>query len=191
MDRVRARIESLHDLPAPPSVPCHLDYGSHNWLVDRLGLLRVIAFAGAHRQVWTRDLVRLQFSSWWGRPDLRVAFLDGYGRQLDAGDAQLLLSLGTLVGVSRLVWSGDPSTTSPTSPRTGDESSTGSRRTPDGYPTDEWSTPDGGFLMDSAETALASWIEETVGSFRIVADHTRYGGGQVFELRDVRDRGSS
>lgn len=101
---VRREVGALHDPPSPSSVRCHLDFGSHNWLVDRTGTLRVIDFAGAQRQVWVRDLVRLQFSMWWRRPALRAAFLDGYGRDPTEDESRLLLRTAALVAVGRVVW---------------------------------------------------------------------------------------
>jgi len=104
VDYVRGEVRSLHDLPAPSSVPCHLDYAPRNWLIDDGGTLRVIDFAGAQRHVWVRDLMRMAFSNWWDEPALRDAFLDGYGRRPSAEEFRLLLHSGALTAVSRVVW---------------------------------------------------------------------------------------
>lgn len=104
LDFVRGEIRSLQDLSEPSSVPCHLDYASHNWLFDRAGTVRAIDFTGARRQIWVRDLRRLQFGSWRVRPELREAFLDGYGRCPNEEESQLMLRTGALTAVSRVVW---------------------------------------------------------------------------------------
>ncbi|MDQ3629203.1 MAG: hypothetical protein M3419_10415 [Actinomycetota bacterium] len=65
--------------------------------------MRVIDVAGADRQVWVRDLLRMQFSNWWEDPDLRDAFFDGYGRRPSQEESAVLLRAGALTAVSRVV----------------------------------------------------------------------------------------
>lgn len=73
--------------PTGPLVACHFDFAPRNWLRDADdGHLSVIDFAGARRHLWTQDLVRLHLGAWQGADELRDAFLDGYGRQLDETD---------------------------------------------------------------------------------------------------------
>lgn len=104
VDFLRGEIASLHELPTPLSVPCHLDYAPRNWLVDEQGTLRAIDFAGARRQVWVRDLLRMQFSNWYEQPALRDAFFDGYGRRPTDDETHFLLRTGALTAASRIVW---------------------------------------------------------------------------------------
>lgn len=70
-------------------VPCHRDYTPRNWLVTGGGAVRVIDFEWARLDAAPADLARLHLGVWDGRPDLREAFLDGYGRLDDVGQAVL------------------------------------------------------------------------------------------------------
>lgn len=83
----RAEIETLADLPAPRLVPCHRDYSMRNWLVEH-GELRILDFEWTRLDVWVADLVRLHLGAWRTRPDLRDAFLDGYGSDRDLADTE-------------------------------------------------------------------------------------------------------
>jgi aminoglycoside/choline kinase family phosphotransferase len=103
-DFARAEIAALAGVPAPARVPCHRDYTPRNWLVDGAGVLRVIDFGHARRDVWVNDLNRLAFDQWVDRADLEDAFLDGYGRLPDAVDRALLRVWGILGAVSSIVW---------------------------------------------------------------------------------------
>ncbi|MBA2551126.1 MAG: hypothetical protein H0V13_08785 [Nocardioidaceae bacterium] len=103
IDFARGEVRALRELPAPSSVPCHLDYAPRNWLIDDAHSLRVIDFAGARRQVWVRDLLRMHFSNWWQRPDLRDAFLDGYGHHPTDAETTLLLRSAAITAVNGIV----------------------------------------------------------------------------------------
>jgi len=100
----RSEIRLLADVPAPARVPCHRDYTPRNWLVDAAGTLRVIDFGHAKRDVWVIDLARMWTDTWVGRPDLREAFLDGYGRHPDRDDLAVLRGCCVLGAVSSIVW---------------------------------------------------------------------------------------
>lgn len=78
---VAASIERLEDHARLPRVPCHGDYGGHNWLRGA-GPMRVIDFSGARWNPAVADFARLFIGPWWERPDLSGAFLEGYGRRL-------------------------------------------------------------------------------------------------------------
>jgi thiamine kinase-like enzyme len=90
---VAASVGLLEGLDTLPRVPCHGDYGGHNWLRGA-GPMRVIDFSGAGRNAAAADFARLFIGPWWERPDLSSAFFDGYGRgltddELDAVRLQL------------------------------------------------------------------------------------------------------
>jgi Ser/Thr protein kinase RdoA (MazF antagonist) len=79
----------------------HGDYQPRNWIEDG-GQLAVIDFGRSGYRPWVTDLVRLEYSYFSDHPDLRSAFLTGYGRDpADEADSwrldSLLQSLGTLV----------------------------------------------------------------------------------------------
>jgi len=100
LDFVRAKVSALGGLRAPSWVPCHLDYGPRNWVVDLDGTVRVIDFEWARGDLWVSDLARLYSTEWTSRPDLRDAFLDGYGRQIEQEDRAALHAVSAL----RALW---------------------------------------------------------------------------------------
>jgi Ser/Thr protein kinase RdoA (MazF antagonist) len=85
----RAEVETLRGLPCSGQVPCHRDYTPRNWLVKD-GVQSVIDFEHARLDVWLADLARLHLGIWPDRPDLKEAFLVGYGRQLSDTDHAIL-----------------------------------------------------------------------------------------------------
>jgi Phosphotransferase enzyme family len=91
-----ARLEALRETAAHVGVPCHLDFQDRNWLHDRVGHLYLVDFEHARTDHPLRDLVRLRFRIWPVRPDLKEAFLAGYGRDLTGDDNQTLLNFGAL-----------------------------------------------------------------------------------------------
>lgn len=88
-----------------PGVPTHGDAQPKNFLWDpgkrRLAL---IDFERAEPGPAVRDLVRLERGAWEGKPSLRDAFLDGYGRALMADEESALLDLAALDAVSAIQW---------------------------------------------------------------------------------------
>lgn len=85
-------------------VPCHRDYTPRNWLVGRDRRLTVIDFEHAHPDLYLVDLQRLWVGAWRRRPDLKEAFLEGYGRQLTADEERALRSISALWALSTIVW---------------------------------------------------------------------------------------
>ncbi len=80
-DLVLALAGTYADLPQPVLVPTHGDLQYRNVLLDDNGEPQLFDFERSEYGTVTRDLVRLS-DIWTGRPDLRAAFLDGYGRPL-------------------------------------------------------------------------------------------------------------
>lgn len=91
----RAQVETLSGLPCPGQVPCHRDYTPRNWLVND-GVQYVIDFEHACLDVWLADLARLHLGIWPDRPDLKEAFLAGYGRRLSDTDHAILQGVAAL-----------------------------------------------------------------------------------------------
>jgi Ser/Thr protein kinase RdoA (MazF antagonist) len=91
----RAQVEALSGLPCPGQVPCHRDYTPRNWLVKD-GVQYVIDFEHARPDVWLADLARLHLGIWPDRPDLKEAFLDGYGSQFSDTDHAILQGVAAL-----------------------------------------------------------------------------------------------
>jgi Ser/Thr protein kinase RdoA (MazF antagonist) len=94
-DRHEAEVETLSGLPCPGQVPCHRDYTPRNWLVKD-GVQYAIDFEHARLDVWLADLARLHLGIWPDRPDLKEAFLAGYGRQLSDTDHAILQGVAAL-----------------------------------------------------------------------------------------------
>ncbi|MET9958214.1 phosphotransferase [Streptomyces sp. NPDC006326] len=80
-DLVLALVGAYADLPKPTLVPTHGDLQYRNVLLDGAGEPLLFDFERSEYNTATRDMVRLS-DTWTGRPDLRAAFLDGYGRAL-------------------------------------------------------------------------------------------------------------
>jgi Ser/Thr protein kinase RdoA (MazF antagonist) len=91
--------------PRVPAVASHGDFQPRNWLWDtassRLG---IIDWERAEPAVAIRDLVRLEYGPWDGRPDLREDFLAGYGRALTAEEDETLFCYAVLDALSGLRW---------------------------------------------------------------------------------------
>jgi len=100
----RAQVSELRHLPAPATVPCHLDNQPRNWLVDSAGSVRLIDFGQAKRDVWIQDVSRMYFRDWQRRPDLQEAFFSRYGRWPDDADRHLLHACAAYSAVSTVVW---------------------------------------------------------------------------------------
>ena len=99
VDFVLTRILALAGLErAPMRVPCHRDYTPRNWLVDG-ERLHVLDFELARPDVWVNDLARLDSGAWRGRPELRAAFLEGYGRVPDAEDEVVFGACAALTAI--------------------------------------------------------------------------------------------
>jgi hypothetical protein len=98
LDEAGTQIAALNQVPAPPRVPCHHDYTPRNWLVGN-GALYVIDFELSGLDAPAADLARLHLGVWASRPDLREAFLDGYGQELSVPDRQVLHGCAVLTAV--------------------------------------------------------------------------------------------
>jgi hypothetical protein len=91
-----AHLAALQQATDPDGVPCHLDFQSRNWLLGPAADLYLLDFEHARTDLPLRDLVRLRFRAWPARPDLKDAFLNGYGRELTGSDTETLQHLGAL-----------------------------------------------------------------------------------------------
>ncbi|MCB5166487.1 phosphotransferase [Streptomyces bambusae] len=80
-DLVRALAGCYADLPEPVLVPTHGDLQYRNVLLADDGRPQLIDFERSEYGTVTRDLARLS-DTWTGRPELRAAFFEGYGRPL-------------------------------------------------------------------------------------------------------------
>lgn len=83
--------------------PCHLDFQPRNLLWHTDHRIRVIDFENSREDLAARDLARLATRVWPQRPDLREAFLGGYG-QLDASDTAVLHHVTALEAVTSMAY---------------------------------------------------------------------------------------
>jgi hypothetical protein len=98
----RSEVRALQALGSQVRVCCHRDYTPRNWLIGA-GRLYVVDFEWSRPDVWISDLARLHLGIWENRPDLRDAFLRGYGRQLGENDHALLQGCSVLTAVWMLI----------------------------------------------------------------------------------------
>lgn len=111
-DRELATIRAVYDLiPAfagERPTPCHRDYCTANWLVDKAGVWSgVIDFEFAYWDVRVADFSRDPNWSWIRRPDLVAAFFEGYGLPLSGREEQQLLVTRTEYALSAILWGRD------------------------------------------------------------------------------------
>jgi hypothetical protein len=99
---IRDHLAAIGQADVPSGGPCHLDFQPRNWLVSSPGDVSGIDFEHARIDLSARDLVRLRFRTWPGQPDLRDAFLDGYGRPLSPTEDRLTWHLGALDALTAL-----------------------------------------------------------------------------------------
>jgi Ser/Thr protein kinase RdoA (MazF antagonist) len=86
----------------PLRVPCHRDYTPRNRLVSTDGV-HMIDFELSRADVWVNDLTRLESGPWRARPDLRAAFLSGYGREPGPADEAALRACRALTALWLIV----------------------------------------------------------------------------------------
>ncbi|MCA1220025.1 aminoglycoside phosphotransferase family protein [Streptomyces sp. 8L] len=99
--------DAAHDLPdlarVLPLVYRHGDYSPRNWLWDAATRHHsLIDFEESAPGLAIEDLVWLCGAAWPTRPDLRDAFLTGYGRLLTSTEQRALVLLTARLGVSYL-----------------------------------------------------------------------------------------
>jgi Ser/Thr protein kinase RdoA (MazF antagonist) len=83
----------------------HGDFQPRNLLWDRRRQrLALIDFERAELGPSVQDLVRMESGPWVLRPDLREAFLEGYGRRLSTDEVEALRHLEVLDALSGLQW---------------------------------------------------------------------------------------
>ncbi|MFJ4931594.1 aminoglycoside phosphotransferase family protein [Streptomyces sp. NPDC088736] len=100
IERVRDELPQLAE--ELPLVYRHGDYSTRNWLWHPEHGHGVIDFAMAANGVAVEEFVWLCGAVWAPRPDLKDAYLAGYGRALSDAEQQALLLLTARLGVSYL-----------------------------------------------------------------------------------------
>lgn len=90
LSEARLLIARAMDLSSLPLVPTHRDNHPRNWMVDPGGHVRLIDFAMAEYDPWIVDVFLLEQDYWRTDPQLRVAFLSGYDREMTEEDLIML-----------------------------------------------------------------------------------------------------
>ncbi len=85
-------------------VPCHRDFGPHNWLVVPSGRLVVLDPEHARPDHWLADVVKLAADHWSETPELECAFSRGYGRPLEVEDRARLRVWTVGHALTMVVW---------------------------------------------------------------------------------------
>lgn len=86
---VHDHVRRLLAVADPRPAVCHLDFQPRNLLWHHEYGIRVIDFENSREDLAARDLVRLATRVWPHRPDLKEAFLSGYGLLTDTDEAVL------------------------------------------------------------------------------------------------------
>jgi len=90
LSEARLLIARAMDLSSLTLVPAHRDNHPRNWMVDPGGRVRLIDFAMAEYDPWIVDVFLLEQDYWRTDPQLRVAFLSGYDRDMTEDDVIML-----------------------------------------------------------------------------------------------------
>ncbi|MFE1957718.1 aminoglycoside phosphotransferase family protein [Streptomyces sp. NPDC059479] len=106
-NKQRAMVQSVsRELPQLtedlPTVYRHGDYSTRNWLWSPQHGHGVIDFAMSGNGIAIEEFVWLCAAVWTPRPDLKAAYLAGYGRTLSDTEERALRLLATRLGVSYL-----------------------------------------------------------------------------------------
>ncbi len=104
IDWVRGQVkEMLPALKTMKRVPCHRDYTGRNWLWHKK--LYVIDFEHSRPDLWLFDLEKLWSEVWPNSPELKEAFMAGYGHAFTAEDETLLKGYTWLSCITKIAWS--------------------------------------------------------------------------------------
>jgi aminoglycoside/choline kinase family phosphotransferase len=90
LSEARLLIARAMDISAVTLVPAHRDNHPRNWMVDPGGHVRLLDFAMAEYDPWIVDVFLLEQDYWRTDPQLRVAFLSGYDREMTEEDLIML-----------------------------------------------------------------------------------------------------
>jgi len=90
LSEARLLIARAMDLSSLALVPAHRDNHPRNWMVDPGGHVRLIDFGMAEYDPWIVDVFLLEQDYWRTDPQLRVAFLSGYDKNMTEQDDILL-----------------------------------------------------------------------------------------------------
>jgi hypothetical protein len=102
LSEARLLIAKAMDIEHHRLVPTHRDNHPRNWMVDPGGHVRLIDFANCEYDPWIVDVLLLEQDYWRSDPNLKVAFLSGYDREITADDETMLRAHHAVVAVRLL-----------------------------------------------------------------------------------------
>ena len=102
LSEARLLIARAMDITDHALVPTHRDNHPHNWMVDPGGHVRLIDFANSEYDPWIVDVLLLEQDYWRSDPNLKVAFLSGYDREITPADDIMLRAHHAVVAVRLL-----------------------------------------------------------------------------------------
>ena len=88
--QARLFIARAMDVEAVTLVPTHRENHPRHWVIDPGGHARIIDFGMCEYDPWVVDAFALENEYWRVDPQLRIAFLEGYGRDISEEDEALL-----------------------------------------------------------------------------------------------------
>lgn len=107
MHWARALVDQATNAGNLKPVPCHRDFSPRNWLIERSqsGIkFGVIDWERTGPDIWLQDMQRMVYDHWHGRPQLREAYFEGYGREPTESEL-LQLDVICLVGaIASISW---------------------------------------------------------------------------------------
>jgi Ser/Thr protein kinase RdoA (MazF antagonist) len=103
LSEARLLIARAMDITEHRLVPTHRDNHPRNWMVDPGGHVRLIDFAHAEYDPWIVDVLLLEQDYWRTDPNLKVAFLSGYDRDISPEDEVMLRAHHAVTAVRSLV----------------------------------------------------------------------------------------
>ncbi len=111
VEEVRSHVDRVLDLPPVTLVPAHRDNHPRNWILDSGQKVKLHNFATSEYDPWVVDVFPLSQEYWRADSQLKLAFLSGYDRQLDAQDLTILKAYHAVMAVSAIAASGRSSGT--------------------------------------------------------------------------------
>ncbi len=106
LSEARLLIARAMDVETMVLVPTHRVNHPKNWLVDPGGHVRLIDFAQSEYDPWIVDVFLLEQDYWRSDPNLKVAFLGGYDREISPEDNTMLRAHHAVMAVRALAATG-------------------------------------------------------------------------------------
>jgi Ser/Thr protein kinase RdoA (MazF antagonist) len=107
----RLMIARAMDVKKVSLVPAHRANHPRHWVIDPGGHVRIIDFGMSEYDPWVVDVFLLEQDYWRVDPQLRVAFLEGYDKEITGDDLALLRAHHAVSALQGLVASSLPGST--------------------------------------------------------------------------------